>query len=147
MLISSNPVALAATRALEDAASTPAKPLQMELLRSMLVVERLTIRPVMAVAAPVDSKFERFFDDMYKDKGKFETAVYLTDTEKVERHYQSRLSYIDEKGNEMIRKLQASMFTGAIALTEAYMADLRAYVTDQYEKNLQQARSGAWMPF
>lgn len=106
MLISSNSIGLPASQALENAASGPVTPVKMELLRSLLIVERLaeivdTAAVDTASADPLDQALDTFWQGMVDD------GVHRTGAELARHNYQRNLDHIAQKGSELMRAVDA----------------------------------------
>ena len=116
MLISSNSIGLPASQALENAASGPVTPVKMELLRSLLIVERLaeivdtaavdtaavgTAAVGTAAADPLDQALDTFWQGMVDD------GVHRTGAELARHNYQRNLDHIAQKGSELMRAVDA----------------------------------------
>lgn len=101
MFISSNPVAAPAAGAPEQAHGAPARPVQMELLRSLLIVERLTEMADAAAGDPIDQGLENFWHGMVDD------CVHRSGAELAQHNYQRNLRHIERKEEELMRHVEA----------------------------------------
>lgn len=146
MLISSNSIGLPASQALENAASGPVTPVKMELLRSLLIVERLaeivdtaavdttavdTAAVDTASADPLDQALDTFWQGMVDD------GVHRTGAELARHNYQRNLDHIAQKGSELMRAVDA-MPAGpqrnqAQQKLTQFLADQRTQIEGQHQ--------------
>jgi len=151
MLISSNSVGLPASQALENAASGPVTPVKMELLRSLLIVERLaeivdtaavdttavdtaavdTAAVDTASADPLDQALDTFWQGMVDD------GVHRTGAELARHNYQRNLDHIAQKGSELMRAVDAmpsgpQRHQAQQKLTQ-FLADQRTQIEGQHQ--------------
>ena len=90
-----------AVSAPEQARGAPAKPAQMELLRSLLIVERLTEMVDTAAGDPIDQALETFWQGMVDDR------VHRSGAELAQHNYQRNLRHIERKEGELMRHVEA----------------------------------------
>ena len=141
MLISSNSIGLPASQALENAASGPVTPVKMELLRSLLIVERLaeivdtaavdTTAVDTASADPLDQALDTFWQGMVDD------GVHRTGAELARHNYQRNLDHIAQKGSELMRAVDAmpsgpQRHQAQQKLTQ-FLADQRTQIEGQHQ--------------
>ena len=141
MLISSNSIGLPASQALENAASGPVTPVKMELLRSLLIVERLaeivdtaavdTAAVDTASADPLDQALDTFWQGMVDD------GVHRTGAELARHNYQRNLDHIAQKGSELMRAVDAmpsgpQRHQAQQKLTQ-FLADQRTQIEGQHQ--------------
>ena len=146
MLISSNSIGLPPSQALENAASGPVTPVKMELLRSLLIVERLaeivdtaavdttavdTAAVDIASADPLDQALDTFWQGMVDD------GVHRTGAELARHNYQRNLDHIAQKGSELMRAVDAmpsgpQRHQAQQKLTQ-FLADQRTQIEGQHQ--------------
>jgi len=141
MLISSNSIGLPASQALENAASGPVTPVKMELLRSLLIVERLaeivdtaavdTTAVDTAAVDPLDQALDTFWQGMVDD------GVHRTGAELARHNYQRNLDHIAQKGSELMRAVDAmpsgpQRHQAQQKLTQ-FLADQRTQIEGQHQ--------------
>ena len=101
MIISSNSVGTPVASALEQARAAPTQAVQMALLRSLLIVERLAAMVDTAAGDPVDQALQSFWHGMVDDR------VHRSGTELAQHNYQRNLRHIEQKGGELMRHVEA----------------------------------------
>lgn len=146
MLISSNSIGLPPSQALENASSGPVTPVKMELLRSLLIVERLaeivdtaavdtaavdTASVDSASADPLDQALDTFWQGMVDD------GVHRTGAELARHNYQRNLDHIAQKGSELMRAVDAmpsgpQRHQAQQKLTQ-FLADQRTQIEGQHQ--------------
>lgn len=130
MIISSNSVGMPAVSAPEQARGAPAKPAQMELLRSLLIVERLTEMVDTAAGDPIDQALETFWQGMVDDR------VHRSGAELAQHNYQRNLRHIEQKGGELLRLVEAmppgAQRTQAQEKVALFLAEQRAQSEAQH---------------
>ena len=148
MLISSNSVGLpaASVAAQEKSSGMPATAIKMDLLRSLLIVDRLaemddtaaadaaavdTAAADAAAADPIDQALESFWTCVVDDR------VHRTGTELAQHNYQRNLRHIEQRGDALMREVQAMPAGPQRAVAQEkltlFLAEQRTQIEAQYQ--------------
>lgn len=138
MLISSNSVGLpaASVDAQEKSSGMPATAIKMDLLRSLLIVDRLaemadTAAVDTAAADPIDQALESFWTCVVDDR------VHRTGAELAQHNYQRNLRHIEQRGDALMREVQAMPAGPQRAVAQEkltlFLAEQRTQIEAQYQ--------------
>ena len=130
MIISSNSVGMPVASVPEPARGAPVQAAQAQLLRSLLIVERLTEMVDTAASDPIDQALGSFWHGMVDD------GVHRSGAELAQHNLQRNLRHIEQKGGELMRLVEAmppgAQRTQAQEKVTLFLAEQRAHSEAQH---------------
>lgn len=132
MIIPPNSAGLQAPRRLEEPSSPQAKAPVMDLLRSLVIVEKLSALVGATTPFPIDQALDNFWEGMMDD------CAYRTGPALARHNYQRDLGHLEHQGHQLMRELEAmpagAQRTDAREKLESFLDEQRTQIEARYQR-------------